>query len=47
MSRTRGEPGDLMFDEHGGYDVIESVQRIALDAPVYDLDVDPTHNFIA
>jgi superfamily I DNA/RNA helicase len=40
-------PGMVMFDEHGGYDVVESVQRIALDAPVYDLDVDRTHNFVA
>ncbi|MGP0038190.1 MAG: UvrD-helicase domain-containing protein [Solirubrobacteraceae bacterium] len=40
-------PGMLMFDQHGGYDVVESVERIALDAPVYDLDVDRTHNFIA
>ncbi|MFZ0383409.1 MAG: UvrD-helicase domain-containing protein [Solirubrobacteraceae bacterium] len=40
-------PGMVMFDEHGGYDVDESVERVALDAPVYDLDVDRTHNFIA
>ena len=40
-------PGMVMFDEHGGYDVVESVERVALDAPVYDLDVDRTHNFIA
>jgi DNA helicase-2/ATP-dependent DNA helicase PcrA len=36
-----------MFDEHGEYDVVESVKRVALDAPVYDLDVEATHNFIA
>ena len=40
-------PGMLMFDEHGGYDVVESVERVALDAPVYDLDIARTHNFIA
>ncbi|MGB8880439.1 MAG: UvrD-helicase domain-containing protein [Solirubrobacteraceae bacterium] len=40
-------PGMVMFDEHGGYDVVESVERVAIDAPVYDLDVDRTHNFIA
>ena len=40
-------PGMVMFDEHGGYDVVESAERIALHAPVYDLDVEPTHNFIA
>jgi superfamily I DNA/RNA helicase len=41
------EPGMLMFDEHGGYDVVQSVERVALDAPVYDLDIARTHNFIA
>jgi superfamily I DNA/RNA helicase len=40
-------PGMLMFDEHGGYDVVETVERVALDAPVYDLDIAETHNFIA
>ena len=44
---SRVEPGMLMFDEQGGYDVVESVERVALDAPVYDLDVARTHNFIA
>jgi superfamily I DNA/RNA helicase len=41
------EPGMLMFDEHGGYDVVESVERVELDRPVYDLDIARTHNFIA
>jgi DNA helicase II / ATP-dependent DNA helicase PcrA len=40
-------PGMLMFDAHGGYDVVETVERVALDADVYDLDVETTHNFIA
>jgi superfamily I DNA/RNA helicase len=40
-------PGMVMFDEHGGYDVVDQVERVALAAPVYDLDVEPTHNFIA
>ena len=40
-------PGMLMFDEQGGYDVVESVERATLDAPVYDLDIAHTHNFIA
>ena len=44
---VRSEPGMLMFDEHGGYDVVESVERVTLDAPVYDLDIARTHNFIA
>jgi len=40
-------PGDLMFDGGGGYEVVESVERVALDSAVYDLDVERTHNFIA
>jgi superfamily I DNA/RNA helicase len=40
-------PGMLMFDERGEYDVVEDVERVELSRPVYDLDVEHTHNFIA
>ena len=40
-------PGMVMFDDRGGYDEVESVEPVELDAPVYDLDVARTHNFIA
>jgi DNA helicase-2/ATP-dependent DNA helicase PcrA len=40
-------PGMAMFTEDGGYELVESVERIALDRPVYDLDVERTHNFVA
>jgi superfamily I DNA/RNA helicase len=40
-------PGMVMFDEEGGYDVVESVERVTLQRPVYDLDIAGTHNFIA
>ncbi|MCA1715566.1 MAG: ATP-binding domain-containing protein, partial [Actinobacteria bacterium] len=40
-------PGMAMFDEHGGYDIVESVERVDLDGPVYDLDIEDTHNFVA
>jgi superfamily I DNA/RNA helicase len=40
-------PGMVMFDEQGGYDVVESVDRVSLDRPVYDLDIEGTHNFVA
>jgi DNA helicase-2/ATP-dependent DNA helicase PcrA len=40
-------PGMAMFTTEGGYDVVESVERVALDRPVYDLDVEGTHNFVA
>jgi superfamily I DNA/RNA helicase len=40
-------PGMHMFVGDGGYDVVESVERVELDQPVYDLDVEHTHNFVA
>jgi DNA helicase-2/ATP-dependent DNA helicase PcrA len=40
-------PGMAMFDATGGYDVVESVERVPLDRPVYDLDIAHTHNFVA
>ena len=40
-------PGMAMFTEDGGYDVVESVERVPLDAPVYDINVEDTHNFVA
>jgi superfamily I DNA/RNA helicase len=40
-------PGMVMFDGEGGYDVVESVERVTLDRPVYDLDIAHTHNFVA
>jgi ATP-dependent DNA helicase UvrD/PcrA len=39
--------GMLMFTAEGGYDVIESADQVSIDGPVYDLDVDGVHNFIA
>ncbi|MCW3005850.1 MAG: family ATPase [Solirubrobacterales bacterium] len=40
-------PGMAMFTEDGRYDIVESVERVILDRPVYDLDVEHTHNFVA
>jgi DNA helicase-2/ATP-dependent DNA helicase PcrA len=40
-------PGMVMFDERGEYDVVESVMRVSLERPVYDLNIEHTHNFIA
>ena len=37
----------VMVDEHGRFDVVERVERVALDRPVYDLDVERSHNFVA
>jgi len=40
-------PGMRMFTQDGGYDVVETVERVTLDRPVHDLDVEHTHNFVA
>src|SRR5947209_2669016 len=37
----------LVFDERGGYDLVTEAERVALTAPVYDLDIEHTHNFTA
>ena len=37
----------VMFTEDGGYDVVERVERGAARPPVYDLNVEGTHNFVA
>ena len=39
--------GMAMFDAGGGYDVVEEARVIPLDRPVFDLNVERTHNFIA
>ena len=40
-------PGMVMFSDDGEFDTVESVDRISLDRPVYDLDIERTHNFVA
>jgi DNA helicase II / ATP-dependent DNA helicase PcrA len=40
-------PGMAMFAGDGSYDVVEAVDRVTLDRPVYDINVEGTHNFIA
>ncbi len=40
-------PGMVMVDEDGRFDVVLSVESVALDRPVYDLDIERTHNFVA
>ena len=41
------KPGMAMFAEDGTCDIVEKVRRVPLDEPVYDLDIERTHNFIA
>jgi DNA helicase-2/ATP-dependent DNA helicase PcrA len=40
-------PGMVMVNGEGGCELVESVDPVALVFPVYDLDVERTHNFIA
>jgi DNA helicase-2/ATP-dependent DNA helicase PcrA len=40
-------PGMVMVAEDGAFDVVEQVERVELDGPVYDLDVERTHNYVA
>ena len=40
-------PGMLLFDANSEFDLVTEVERTELTQPVYDLDVEPTHNFIA
>jgi len=47
MPASSVRPGMVMFTEEGSFEVVESVERIRLAAPVYDLDIEGTHNFIA
>lgn len=47
MPASSVRPGMAMFTEDGSFDLVESVERIPLDKPVYDINVEDTHNFIA
>jgi DNA helicase-2/ATP-dependent DNA helicase PcrA len=40
-------PGMAMFTGEGEYDVVERVDRTTLERPVYDINVEGTHNFVA
>jgi ATP-dependent DNA helicase UvrD/PcrA len=40
-------PGMTIFAADGGYDAVKSVRKVTLDRPVYDINVEGTHNFIA
>jgi ATP-dependent DNA helicase UvrD/PcrA len=39
--------GMVMVDESGAFDIVTDVEPVKLDAPVYDLDIERTHNFVA
>jgi len=47
MPASAVRPGMVMFTEDGDFDLVERVEPVLLDEPVYDIDVDGTHNFVA
>jgi DNA helicase-2/ATP-dependent DNA helicase PcrA len=47
MPASSVRPGMVMVSAEGDLDVVESVEPARLDSPVYDLDIDGVHNFIA
>ncbi|MBA3808806.1 MAG: ATP-binding domain-containing protein [Solirubrobacterales bacterium] len=47
MPASAIRPGMVMIGGDGSFDVVEVVARVDIDGPVYDLDVEGVHNFIA
>ena len=47
MPASSVRPGMLMVNDLGEFDIVATVESVVLDGPVYDLDVQGTHNFIA
>ncbi|HEX8648209.1 MAG TPA: UvrD-helicase domain-containing protein [Thermoleophilaceae bacterium] len=47
MPAARVRPGMRMASADGTYDEVVHVEAVELDGPVYDLDVEGTHNFVA
>jgi DNA helicase-2/ATP-dependent DNA helicase PcrA len=47
MPAASVRPGMVMFAGDGSYELVETVERTRLAAPVYDIDVADTHNFVA
>ena len=47
MPASSIRPGMSMFTEDGTYDLVDTVERIDVARPVYDLNIEATHNFVA
>ena len=47
MPASAIRPGMAMFNESGAFELVERVEQVDLDLPVYDLNVERAHNFIA
>jgi DNA helicase-2/ATP-dependent DNA helicase PcrA len=47
MPASAIRPGMVMVDDTGQLDLVDRIERVVLDKPVYDIDVERTHNFVA
>jgi DNA helicase-2/ATP-dependent DNA helicase PcrA len=47
MPAASVRPGMVMFTVDGDFDLVESVRSVPLERPVYDLNIEDTHNFVA
>jgi len=47
MPASAVRPGMVMVAEDGTFDVVVRVEPVELDEPVYDVDVERTHNYVA
>jgi DNA helicase II / ATP-dependent DNA helicase PcrA len=47
MPAASVRPGMVMVDEAGVFDIVTGIEWVKIDEPVYDIDVDRTHNFVA
>ncbi len=47
MPASSVRPGMLMVNELGEFDPVTAIEPVVLEKPVYDIDVEGTHNFIA
>ena len=47
MPASAVRPGMVVVNGEGAFEIVERVEPTAFETPVFDLDVEPTHNFIA
>jgi DNA helicase-2/ATP-dependent DNA helicase PcrA len=47
MAAASVRPGMVMANEDGALEGVVSVEHVTLDEPVFDLDIERTHNFVA
>jgi DNA helicase-2/ATP-dependent DNA helicase PcrA len=47
MPAASVRPGMVMVDETGDFDVVTGIEWVHIQEPVYDIDIDRTHNFVA